>query len=271
MTHPTAGASRIRAALSICFALAAPFVAAGCSPGDPATVPAASSNSSERTTSWADPPASLAHYPRLPAPPAPSTGNVSCNYIPTGTAARPAAIPSSSASATGTANVTLQTSIGPVPLVLDRTLAPCAVNSFVDLVASGFYNDTSCHRLVIEPGTQLYQCGDPTGTGTGGPGYSFASEYPVPAFAAAVEESYLGLAVLYPRGTVAMTGNDNNNGSQFFLLLGDSVLRPDYTVFGRIADSALPALDAAAATGDDGSSPLGGGAPNTPVVITSVR
>ncbi|MEE2032720.1 peptidylprolyl isomerase [Rhodococcus chondri] len=271
MTHRTsADASRTRAAISICLALAASLVVAGCATDDASTTTTVSTTS-PGPTARADGPASLSHYPALPPPPAPTAGTIRCTYTPVGTATPPGGTPSSSTSASGTVDVTLQTSVGPIPLVLDRALAPCAVNNFENLAASGFYDDTSCHRLLMAPGTQLYQCGDPTGTGTGGPGYTFASEYPVPAFAADMQESYRGLVVVYPRGTVAMTGHDNNNGSQFFLLLGDSALRPDYTVFGRIADSALPALDAAAATGDDGSSPLGGGVPNTPLVITAVR
>ena len=78
---------------------------------------------------------------------------------------------------------------------------------------------------------------------------------------------------MYPRGTVAManTGVAHTHGSQFFLLLGDSLLRPNYPVFGRVADAGLPVLDAAAASGNDGTNPLGGGTPITPVTIEAVR
>ncbi|MBS9372525.1 peptidylprolyl isomerase [Rhodococcus sp. B50] len=214
------------------------------------------------------PPRDLSIYRGLPEVPAQAGPTVTCDYVDRG-----GTLPPSSASTVGIVESTLDTSIGPVPLVLDRTQAPCTVNSFVDLAHRGFYDGTSCHRLATDPGGQLYQCGDPTGTGSGGPGYTFADEYPVPQFTAEAATSYLPPAVLYPRGTIAManTGVENSNGSQFFLLLGDSLLRPDFTAFGRIGDAGMSVLEAAAAHGHDGSSPLGGGVPTKPVVIGAVR
>ncbi|MCR8692174.1 peptidylprolyl isomerase [Rhodococcus rhodochrous] len=214
------------------------------------------------------PPRDLSIYRGLPEVPAQPAPTVTCEYVDKG-----GDRPPSTASTVGIVDLTLETSIGAIPLVLDRTQAPCTVNSFVDLARRGFYDGTSCHRLATDAGGELYQCGDPTGTGSGGPGYTFADEYPVPQFAAEAATSYLPPAVLYPRGTVAMAnaGVENSNGSQFFLLLGDSLLRPDFTAFGRIADAGMPVLDAAAADGHDGSSPLGGGVPTTPVVIGAVR
>jgi peptidylprolyl isomerase/peptidyl-prolyl cis-trans isomerase B (cyclophilin B) len=214
------------------------------------------------------PPQDLSIYRGLPDVPAPTAPTVTCDYV-----GRGGTLPPSSASTVGIAELILDTSIGAIPLVLDRTQAPCTVNSFVDLARRGFYDGTSCHRLATDPGGQLYQCGDPTGTGSGGPGYTFADEYPVPQFAEEAATSYLPPAVLYPRGTIAMAnaGLKNSNGSQFFLLLGDSLLRPDFTAFGRIADAGMPVLDAAAAHGHDDSSPLGGGVPVTPLVIGTIR
>jgi peptidylprolyl isomerase/peptidyl-prolyl cis-trans isomerase B (cyclophilin B) len=169
--------------------------------------------------------------------------------------------------------VTLDTSIGRIGLVLDRGHAPCTVNSFVGLAQQGFYSGTSCHRLSDEIGEQYYQCGDPTGTGTGGPGYTYPDEYPVPQLTEQTATGRPADIVVYPRGTVAVadSGRADTNGSQFFLITGDTLLRPDYTAFGRITDESLALLDAAAAAGHDDSSVLGGGVPNTPVTITSTR
>ena len=263
--HTTEGrrALRLRIVAPLCFAVAAALLG-GCSDETPpATTPVA-----EVAQPRSAPPRDLSIYRGLPDVPAPPGPTVACTY-----AGQGGVLPPSSASTVGIVELTLDTSIGAIPLVLDRTQAPCTVNSFVDLSKRGFYNGTSCHRLSTDPGGQLYQCGDPTGTGAGGPGYTFADEYPVPQFTAEAETSYLPPAVLYPRGTVAMAnaGVENSNGSQFFLLLGDSLLRPDFTAFGRIDDAGMAVLEAAAAHGHDGSSPIGGGAPTTPVVIGNVR
>lgn len=256
---------RLTAALCI---TALPVIVAGCSSGDPATTPKLAADSANSRSA---PPHDLSIYPGLPdVPPLPGP-TIACTYVDRGTDGPKT--PPATASTSGTVNLTLDTTIGPVPLVLDRSHAPCTVNNFVSLAQQGFFNGTSCHRLSTDPGAQLYQCGDPTGTGTGGPGYTFADEYPVPSFRDAAQQNTLPPAILYSRGTIAManTGVADSNGSQFFLLLGDSLLHPSYTAFGRIADAGLPVLDAAAAGGNDGSSPLGGGVPNTPVVIGAAR
>ena len=111
-----------------------------------------------------------------------------------------------------------------------------------------------------EPGFGVLQCGDPTGTGSGGPTYRYRQE--------------VTPDTTYPRGTVAManTGQPDSTGSQFFLCFAPTQLSPDYTVVGKVDQAALEVLDAIAAAGDDGSldpSP-GGGAPNLPVTITGV-
>lgn len=160
---------------------------------------------------------------------------------------------------TGTVNVTLQSSVGDIPLTLDRALAPCTVNSFLSLINQGFYTGTSCHRLGTE-GLQMLQCGDPTGTGMGGPGYT------VP------DENFPQLT--YGRGILAMakTSQPNSGGSQFFMVYGDAQLDPDYTVFGSISDAGLQALDKVARDGIDpaslATSQDGTGKPKTPVTFT---
>jgi len=186
---------------------------------------------------------------------------VSCAYPGDGQPARPAtAPPTANVSARGTEPVTLGTSAGQIDLTLDRDLAPCTVNSFVSLAKQGYFDNTPCHRLTTSPGLQVLQCGDPSGTGSGGPGYSFADEtYP---------------QLTYGRGYLAMANaGPNTNGSQFFMIYGDaSALTPNYTVFGYITPPGLQVLDTVAKAGDDGSmdpSP-GGGKPNMKVTLTKV-
>jgi peptidyl-prolyl cis-trans isomerase B (cyclophilin B) len=194
--------------------------------------------------------------------PKPYPATVSCSYQPDEDAAKPVNPPAGAAiPAKGITPVALTTSVGQIVLQLDRALAPCTVNSFVSLAQQGYFNNTSCHRLTTSRGLQVLQCGDPTGTGSGGPGYKFADEtYP---------------ELKYGRGQVAMANaGPNTNGSQFFMIYGDgSALSPDYTVFGTISPVSLPLLDSVAKAGHDGSmdpSP-GGGKPNMAVTITAAK
>ncbi|MFC9769016.1 peptidylprolyl isomerase [Rhodococcus jostii] len=201
----------------------------------------------------------------LPSPEAPL---VECRYLPGGPAARPVTLPPSTGiRATGTVVVDLATSGGPVGFVLDREKAPCTVNSFIALAGQGFFDDTPCHRLVTSGALRALQCGDPSGTGTGGPGYRFATEYPETDYSP--KDSGLGEMVMYPRGTVVMahTSRPASNGSQFFLVYADSMLPPTYTVFGRMTEEAVAVLEKVAANGDDGSGSAGGVASNIPVRI----
>lgn len=116
---------------------------------------------------------------------------------------------------------TLETSKGTIVLELFPKQAPLTVNNFVFLARQGFYDGLTFHRYV--PGFVI-QGGDPTGTGSGGPGYKFKDE-PI------VEE--------YIDGTVAMANaGPNTNGSQFFICLGDQRrnLAKSYTIFGRVTE-----------------------------------
>lgn len=155
----------------------------------------------------------------------------------------------------GTAEIALTLDRGEVPLTLDREKAPCNVASFVGLVEQKFFDDTPCHRLVDikeEPGMSVLQCGDPSGTGQGGPGYSIVDEKPTDlAPAAGGPEAAASGAVTYPRGTVAMAKSQmpNSAGSQFFLVIGDSALPPEYSVVGTIGEPGLEVLDAIAKDG----------------------
>ncbi len=189
----------------------------------------------------------------------------SCEFPPSAgqAAAKPVSPPPETRpSKEGTVAVTLNTSQGAIPLTLDRAKAPCTVESFVHLAGSGYFNDSPCHRLTTQPPLQVLQCGDPTGAGTGGPGY-FVPDEPPTDLAPAEGGS------IYPRGVVAManTGLPNSGGSQFFLVYADTTLPPDYTIFGTIGEPGLQTIEKVAAGGDDGSFSAGGGKPNIPVTI----
>jgi peptidyl-prolyl cis-trans isomerase B (cyclophilin B) len=191
-----------------------------------------------------------------------ASGTVSCEWG-EGSSANPylteVPAPDDVVPASGTAELLVSTSLGDLTLTLDRAATPCAAASLVHLTEQGFFDDTPCHREVDSEGLQVLQCGDPTGTGAGGPTYTSPTEV-------TGEETY-------PRGTVAMANSGQGfDGSQFFLVWGDSQLPPDYTVVGAVDEAGLAVLDEVAANGNDGSldpSP-GGGAPNVPVTIESV-
>jgi len=121
----------------------------------------------------------------------------------------------------------LDTNHGPITIELDPARSPLTVNNFVFLARDGFYDGVIFHRVV--PGFVI-QGGDPTGTGTGGPGYKFRDE--------------LEGAGSYARGTVAMANaGPNTNGSQFFVCLDNVGLPHAYTIFGKVTDG-MEAVDA---------------------------
>lgn len=171
----------------------------------------------------------------------------------------------------GTVDLTLDTTAGPVGMTLDRSVSPCTVNAIEFLAKEGYYHDTICHRLTTE-GIHVLQCGDPSGSGSGGPGFSFPDEYPADDDAENQQPT-----VLYERGTIAMANSGpNTNGSQFFLNYGDSPLPPAYTYFGTINEEGLATLDKIAEAGiaEDGeamSMGPGDGAPKEEVKINSVN
>jgi cyclophilin family peptidyl-prolyl cis-trans isomerase len=125
-------------------------------------------------------------------------------------------------------SITLHTSQGDIPLTMPRAEAPCTVASFVFLAQKGYFNQTPCHRLTAADSLKVLQCGDPTGTGTGGPGYTIPDENPTNLPPAPGAQG----ASLYARGTVAManTGQPHSGGSQFFLVYANSELPPSYAV-----------------------------------------
>lgn len=156
--------------------------------------------------------------------------------------------------AKGSVEATVATSAGDLAVTLDADRAPCTVNSFLSLAAQKYFDDTECHRLTTE-GIFVLQCGDPTGTGSGGPGYSFADE--------------LDGSETYPAGTLAMANSGpDTNGSQFFVVYDDSSLPPDYTVFGQLDEKSTKTVADLAAKGTN--SGAGDGAPKEKVTITEV-
>jgi len=164
-------------------------------------------------------------------------------------------------------SASMTTNQGNIGLQLDNAKSPCTVNSFASLAQQGFFKDTPCHRLTTSDGLGVLQCGDPTGQGTGGPGYQFDNEYPTSQFQP--DDPKLSQPVVYPRGTLAMANaGPGTNGSQFFLVYKDSQLPPNYTVFGTIDQTGLATLDKIAAAGTaDGSQD---GKPKDGVQITSI-
>jgi peptidyl-prolyl cis-trans isomerase B (cyclophilin B) len=171
---------------------------------------------------------------------------------------RPAAkkvdLPPDRADVSGKVPATISTSAGEISLTLDAEAAPCTATSFASLADQGFFDDTTCHRLTTQ-GIYVLQCGDPTATGSGGPGYAFADE--------------LSGKETYGPATVAMANaGPDTNGSQFFLVYGDSPLPPAYTVFGTMDKAGLEVVKeiADAGTADGGPD----GAPKEDVRISSV-
>ena len=189
---------------------------------------------------------------------------VTCKYDKNGEAAKEVSLPKTEqVSAKGTVKVKLTTNEGDVDMELDRAASPCTVNAITHLAESGYYNNTVCHRLTTA-GIKVLQCGDPTGTGSGGPGFKFADEYPVDEASGAAAEQ----PVNYPRGSIAMANSgEGTNGSQFFLNWGESPLPPKYTYFGKVSDKGLEVLDKIAKNGVEGGQ--GDGKPAKEVKIES--
>ncbi|MCL2782568.1 MAG: peptidylprolyl isomerase [Propionibacteriaceae bacterium] len=197
---------------------------AGCATTPPTTVP--STNQSSDSTVQSNQPT--------------KSDITTCTYRAAGQSAKPVDPPQSdNVPTTGTLTFTMKMTAGDVTVTLDRAGAPCAVNSFASLVSQGYYDDTDCHRLV--PGFVL-QCGDPSATGRGGPGYSYNDE--------------LTGKETYPRGTVAMANaGPNTNGSQFFIVLADAGLQPNYDVIGTVDAAGMAVVDQIASAGVDPNDP----------------
>ncbi|MBB6625780.1 peptidylprolyl isomerase [Nocardioides sp. KIGAM211] len=178
-----------------------------------------------------------------------------CTYTADGQApAKKVDLPPDKAAVSGEVAATIATNAGDIAATLDADKTPCTVNSFVSLADQGYFDDTECHRLTTQ-GIFVLQCGDPTATGSGGPGYAFDDE--------------LDGTETYGPGTLAMANaGPNTNGSQFFIVYGDSPLPPSYTVFGTIDEAGLKVVKAIADKGTTDGGP--DGSPKDKVEITSV-
>jgi cyclophilin family peptidyl-prolyl cis-trans isomerase len=147
-----------------------------------------------------------------------------CKADPSTTLTKPhwSSPPAMSIATTKTYTATVKTDAGSFVITLDASTAPKTVNNFVFLAQNHFYDCIIFHRVI--PGF-MNQTGDPTGTGTGGPGYSFADELPKTA------------NPQYPLGSVAMANSGpNTNGSQFFIVTGSEgeSLAANYSLFGQV-------------------------------------
>jgi peptidyl-prolyl cis-trans isomerase B (cyclophilin B) len=192
-----------------------------------------------------------------------------CIYTPSGTAARKVSLPPATPDTTATYTATIKTNRGTIVMDLMGSAAPCTVGSFVSLADQNYFNNTECHRLTTS-GIFVLQCGDPTGTGSGVPGYGFGNENLTSLKEVNVPAAG-GKEAVYPPGIVAManTGQPDSNGSQFFLVYKTTDLPPSYTPFGTIV-SGLSVVQNVAAAGSDNSNGTGDGHPKEKVQIESV-
>jgi peptidyl-prolyl cis-trans isomerase B (cyclophilin B) len=180
-----------------------------------------------------------------------------CTYTPSGTAARKVGVPPTKPAYRAARYLaTVKTNRGTIVLGLLNHKATCTVNSFIYLAAKKYFANTPCHRLTTS-GIYVLQCGDPTGTGSGGPGYKFA------------DENLAGAR--YSQGTVAMANSGpGTNGSQFFLVYRNSTTLPaSYTPFGKIV-SGLGIIQNVAKAGSDNANGTGDGHPKKRVTIESI-
>lgn len=184
---------------------------------------------------------------------------------------------------TGTVTMTLKTNKGDLPLSLDRHQAPCNVNALVSLSKDGYYNDTSCHRLVARDTLSVLQCGDPTLTDAGGPGWTTKDELPknLKMVPGSDQMQQLGMEAtyIYPRGTVAIAnkndaqqGTSDTGSAQFFIVTKDSQLPASLSIVGHVDDQGMKVVDQIAKGGID-PGVLGtaqDGNPKTPLEIKTV-
>jgi peptidyl-prolyl cis-trans isomerase B (cyclophilin B) len=151
---------------------------------------------------------------------------------------------------------TLKTNCGDIQIEADGVNAPLTVVSMTYLANKGFFDNSPCHRLTTQ-GIFVLQCGDPSGTGSGGPAYT-----------APDENLPTGSGNIYPAGSVAMANSGpGTNGSQFFIVYEDnSKLGPNYTLWGKIVKG-LEIVKAVAALGSNNSNGPGDGRPIQPIAI----
>ena len=166
-----------------------------------------------------------------------------CSYTKGGTATKNVGQPpNGKVATTGTVTVNVATTRGDMTFALDRAKAPCTVNSFTYLAGKKYFDNTPCHRLTTAANFGVLQCGDPGGSGSGGPGYKFGDE--------------LDPNGKYTKGVLAMANSGpNTNGSQFFIVYKDTQLAPNYTIFGTVTkglDVVENVAKGGTQSGDDG-------------------
>lgn len=215
-------------------------------------------NASPGSTPSATP--TVSSSPTASPSPSATTAGAGCTYTKSGNAAKDVGVPSydpkKAASYRKPFTATVATSQGRIVISMAADKAPCTTNSFRHLAESKYFDGTSCHRLTTS-GIYVLQCGDPTGTGGGGPGYQFGEEN-LPADG----------SNNYPAGTVAMANaGSGTNGSQFFLVYKDTTLPPNYTIFGTMTKG-LDVVQKVAAAGVQGGG--SDGAPAQKITITAV-
>lgn len=166
----------------------------------------------------------------------------------------------------GPTTATFTTSAGTFVIKLDASEAPCTTSSFRHLAEVGFFDKTTCPRLTTDDSLYILQCGDPSGTGEGGPGYTIPNE------GIAAKTYPEGTVATYPAGTVAManSGVSHSGASQFFIVYKNSELAPTYTPFGTVT-SGLAVIRKVAAGGAPNTTAAGGGPPKIPVNISTVK
>lgn len=193
-----------------------------------------------------------------PALAKPVPGCVAAPAVPTDKRTR--TLPDKQVAAGKTFTAKLMTNCGVITVELDGVRAPQTVASFLGLAESGFWADSPCHRLTTA-GIFVLQCGDPTGTGHGSPGYGFGVENAPANFT-------------YPAGTLAMarTTDPKSNGGQFFIVYKQTVLKDPagYTIFGKIT-SGLDIVERVAAAGATPQDANQNTAPLQPVSILAVN
>ncbi|HEX4190838.1 MAG TPA: peptidylprolyl isomerase [Marmoricola sp.] len=198
----------------------------------------------------------------------------SCAYPATSQpASKPVKAPPSTPDPKNPTSMTISTNFGDIPVTLEPDKAPCTVNSFVSLAQQGYFNNTNCSRVSTQ-GYYILQCGDPAGTGSGGPGYSFKDELVAndPRLQPC-SGSGQSAECTYNSGVIAMANaGPDTNGSQFFLVYGNSQFPPAYTVFGHMDATGLKVVKGIGAKGvaSAGLGP-GDGPPKDTVTITGVQ
>jgi peptidyl-prolyl cis-trans isomerase B (cyclophilin B) len=230
----------------------------GCTWVPTPTNPAQPSASGSASASPKSSPSSSSSASTSPKPSATATGSASASPgVSTSPALGP--LPPANPPTSGFQIMSLTTKYGVIKIQMDYSKTPCTAASMAYLAQKKFYKDTSCHRLVA--GIFALQCGDPTGTGSGGPGYQFNDEN--------LPKDQLPA---YHDGDVAMANaGANTNGSQFFFVFGVATLPGDYSLWGHVVQG-LDIIKKIAADGDDEAFAQsgGGGHPNTPLEFTDV-